>query len=144
MAIIGFNFTKMLIEAKEGVKGQINVNNNVAIKSVETMPLTLGKETQDALRFNFEFKANYEPKAGKIELIGHIIYMTSDEKTKEIMTKWSKEKKIDRELMALLLNNVLNRCNVESIILSKEMNLPPTVPMPRITIKDQKKQEKKK
>jgi len=143
MAIVGFNFTRMLIESYEGAKGQINVNNNVAIKNVEKMPLTLGKASQDAIRFNFEFNAIYEPKAGKIELRGHLIYLTNEEQTKSILEKWKKEKKVDRELMALLLNNVLTRCNVESIILSKEMNLPPTVPMPRISIKDPDKKQKK-
>ena len=138
MAIIGFNFTRMLVESKEA-KGRINVNNNVAIKSVEKVPLTLGTETQDTLKFNFEFTATYEPKAGKIDLLGHLTYLTNPQKTKEIYARWQKEKKIDKELMVLLLNNILQKCNVECIILSKEMNLPPTIPMPRISVKDQEK-----
>ena len=141
MAIIGFNFTRMLVESKE-VKGRINVNNNVAIKSVEKFPLTLGTETQDTLRFNFEFTATYEPKAGRIDLLGHLTYLTNAQKTKEIYARWQKEKKIDKELMVLLLNNILQRCNVECIILSKEMNLPPTIPMPRISVKQEQAAQK--
>jgi len=125
MPIIGFNFTKMLVETNEGVKGKININTNVTITSLEKIPLHLGKEDQDALKFGFEFVAAYEPKAGKINLKGNVIYLTAKDKTKEIIDEWKKNNKVDKELMALVLNNVLSKCNVQSIILSKEMNLPP-------------------
>ena len=41
MTVIGFSFTKMLIEKKSPVKGKVSINNNVGIRDVEETKLNI-------------------------------------------------------------------------------------------------------
>ncbi len=132
MTIVGFNFTNIKAEKKANVSGKININNNVAIKNLEKIKLPLGSNAQDALKFTFNFLAKYEPNAGEIELTGELIYLDSEKRVGEIEKRWAKEKKIENTLMTELLNHVLSRANIEAILLSREINLPPCIPMPRV------------
>ncbi len=132
MTVVGFSFTKINAEKKNNVAGKININNNVAIKNVEKIKLPLGTAAQNALKFTFNFIAKYEPDAGQIDLTGELIYLDADKKITEIEKKWVKEKKLEQGLMTALLNQILSKANLEALILGRELNLPPCVPMPRV------------
>ena len=133
MTIVGFNLTKMHIERKGPVSGKISIKNNVAVKSVEKSSLSLGTANQDGLRFTFEFTTNYEPKVAEIIIGGEVIDLQPQEKVDEVVKSWKKDKKIDANIMTQILNAVLSRCNVQALILSKDMNLPPHIPLPKVT-----------
>jgi hypothetical protein len=135
MAVIGFNFTKILIERKGPVKGKVNINNNVGITSVEETPLDINS-AKKALKLEFQFTSTYEPNVGNIEMTGEVIYLLDQEKAEEAVKSWKKNKKLDKEMMTQALNNILAKCNIEALILSKDMNLPPPIPLPKIGAKD--------
>ena len=130
--IVGFGFTKLSAEKKEAAKGKIDINNNVTIKNVEESDLALGKDKQNVLRFIFEFTSKYEPNVGTILFEGELLYLEEPKKAKEILSGWKKDKKIPKEMMAGLLNTILTKCNVQALILSQEINLPPPIPMPKV------------
>lgn len=132
MTVVGFSFTKINAEKKNNVSGRVNINNNVAIKNVEKIKLPLGTAAQNALKFTFNFIAKYEPDAGQIDLTGELIYLDAEKKITEIEKKWAKEKKLEQGLMTALLNQVLSKANLEALLLGRELNLPPCVPMPRV------------
>ena len=55
----------------------------------------------------------------------------------------------------ILLNSILNKCNVQALILSQDINLPPPIPLPKVQMsrpaaaspvpaKEEKKEQKKK
>ena len=132
MPIIGFNFTKINAERKEGAAGKVSIKNNVTIKSVNQENLALGKEKQNALRISFEFTSKYEPKIGGILIEGNLMFMGESKKIKEIMDGWSKNKKIPKDIMSNILNNILTRCNIQALILSRDVNLPPPEPLPKV------------
>ena len=50
----------------------------------------------------------------------------------EILEKWKKDKKIDQEIMTPVLNTALTKCNIEALMLSQSMNMPPPIPLPKI------------
>ena len=131
MTVIGFSFTKMMIEKKNPVKGKISINNNVGIKDLEETKLNLNTNKK-ALKLNFEFTSAYEPNIGKILLTGEVIYLVDKGKADDIVKNWKKNKKIEKEMMTQILNNVLNKCNVQALILSKDMSLPPPIPLPKV------------
>ena len=135
--IVGFGFTKITAERKEAAKGKIDINNNVTIKNVEESDLSLGKDKQSILRFIFEFTSKYEPAIGSIMFEGEILYLEEPKKIKEILTSWKKDKKVPKELMGGLLNTILAKCNVQALIVSQEINLPPPIPMPRVQVQPQ-------
>ncbi|MBN2566926.1 hypothetical protein JXB02_02465 [Candidatus Woesearchaeota archaeon] len=133
MTIVGFNFTKLVAERKGAIRGKININNNVAIKSVEPANLSLGKNKEDGVRFTFQFTAKYEPKAGEIEIWGDIIYMEEASKVKEILDSWKKSKKVSQAVMTQILNTTLTKCNIQALVMSRDINLPPPIPLPKVS-----------
>ena len=132
MTIVGFNFTKLEAEKKDMIKGKINVNNNVSIKGVEEKKFPLGSEKQKVLSFTFEFIAKYDPNVGSINLVGDVLFMEESKKAKEILDGWKKDKKLPKEIMPSILNTVLSKCNIQALILSEQINLPPPIPLPKL------------
>jgi hypothetical protein len=135
MAIIGTNFTKILVEKKAAAKGKLSISNNVAISNVEATDISIGTSKQDALKFSFEFTAKYEPNVGNIVLNGELMFLEKPDKVKELAAEWKKTKKVPKETMAPILNNILTKCNIEALILSREIGLPPPVQLPKVTVK---------
>ena len=134
MAIIGFNFTKMHIERKAPVTGKISVKNNVAIKDVEKKDFNLGKSKQVGLQFLFEFTVDYEPKIADIILEGEVIDLQEEKRADAIIKEWKKSKKLEPAIMTNILNTVLGKANIQALILSKDMNLPPPIPLPKVNV----------
>jgi len=135
LGIIGFNLAKIEAERALQVKGKISIKNNIQIKDIEKADLFLGKSKQEGIRFRFEYISDYEPKAGKIMLVGELIAVEEADKVKEIIDSWKKDKKVSAEVMTQVLNSVLNKCNIQAIILSKEIGLPPPVQLPKVQVK---------
>lgn len=132
MPIAGFGFTKMSAERKESKGTNIKVENNVSIKSVEEIDLGLAKQSQKSLKFSFEFKAKFEPDFGEINLAGEVLLVEDDKKAKEILKEWKKEKKVSKDILPVILNAVLHKCNIQAILLSREVNLPSPIPLPKV------------
>ncbi|MFP4111374.1 MAG: hypothetical protein ACLFPQ_02695 [Candidatus Woesearchaeota archaeon] len=133
MTIVGTNFTKINVERKNAIKGKINISNNVSIKSVEEANFSLGTSEQKGARFVFEFTSKYEPELGEIYLSGDVLFVATESEIKAIIEKWNKEKKIDQKVMSGILNGILNKCNVQALILSQTMNLPSPIPLPKVS-----------
>ena len=152
MAIVGFEFTKINVHKKETAKGKINISNSVGIVDVKKSDLELGKTRQSGIKFLFDYRSNYEPDFAKIELGGVIIYLTDEKAAVQIVEDWEKEKKLSKEIAEKIINAILTKCNIQSIILSNTVNLPPPVPMPKVNVEsvpvsaaktEEKKEEKK-
>ena len=132
MTIIGFNFNKINVEKKTSVKGKINISNNISIKSVEEYPLAVGKTQQKGLKFTFEFVSKYEPKVAEINLTGSVLTLQEAPKVEELVNAWKKDKKLPKEVMTPVINTALTKCNIQALILSQELNLPPPIPLPKV------------
>ncbi|MBI2647212.1 hypothetical protein HYW99_01935 [Candidatus Woesearchaeota archaeon] len=137
--IVGFGFTKLSAEKNEASKGKIDINNNVTIKDVQEADFSFGKNKQNILKFLFQFISKYEPSIGNMLLEGELLYLEDPKKIKEISSSWKKDKKLPKELMPTLLNAILTKCNVQALILSQEINLPPPIPLPKVEIAAQEK-----
>ncbi len=142
MTIIGFNFKEIKVSKKEGVKGKINIKNNVVIKEIKEQDLNLGDKSQSALKFIFEFSSKYDPGLGEIILVGDLLFMESSGKTKQIMDDWKKSKNVPKDVMAGILNTVLTKCNIEALVLSQKVNLPPPIPLPSVKQAEEKAEKK--
>jgi len=131
MTIIGSSFTKINVEKKSPAKGKISIKNNASIKSVEEYPMP-SQAKQKGLRFTFAFVSKYEPKIAEISLEGNVILLMEAKKGEEVLASWKKDKKIPQEVMTSVLNTALTNCNIQALILSKDVGLPPPIPMPKI------------
>lgn len=135
MTIVGFNFSKLKVEKTRTISGKVNIKNNVTIKDVKENELNLGKSQQKGLKFIFEFSSQYEPDIGSITLEGDVIALEDSKKVEEILKSWKKDKKIPVELMTDVLNTALGKSNIQALILSQQVNLPPPIPMPKVEAK---------
>ncbi|PIN86641.1 hypothetical protein COV19_03960 [Candidatus Woesearchaeota archaeon CG10_big_fil_rev_8_21_14_0_10_44_13] len=132
MAMVGFNFTKISAERKAIPRGKLGVKNNVSIKEVEKTDLFLGSLKQNGLKILFEFRSIYEPKIGEILLEGEILDMEDEKIIEDVLKGWKKSKKLPDGLMNMVINSILGRCNIQALIMSKELNMPPPIPMPKV------------
>lgn len=139
MSIIGMGFNRIAVDRSDAAKGNLEVVHNVFISNVEKAPMNLGTSKSEALKFTFEFSVRYEPKAGNITLGGYVLFMAPPDLIKETMEKWDKEKKISKELTKAVLGHAFSKCNVEAAVLSKEVNLPPPFPIPRLKTSPEQK-----
>ena len=138
MAIVGFGFTKIEIERKKQLDGKISIRNNIVIRNVEDYELSASGAKIDkdmkGMRFEFEFVSLYEPSNSRISIVGEIFYLADKKKADETIKCWKKDKKIPNDIAPGILNYALSRANVEAIALSKDVTLPPPIPMPKISV----------
>jgi hypothetical protein len=134
MAIVGFEFTKINVRKQETAQGKINISNSIGIVDIKQNDLQVGKTKQNGIKFVFDYKSVYEPNFARIELGGTILYLTDEKNAKDIIGEWEMQKKIKKEVAEQMINYILTRCNIQSIILSNTVNLPPPVPMPKVNV----------
>lgn len=131
MPIVGFNYDD--ISASKGEKidiANLKIDHALNIKNVSIEQTTLADQKQDLMKFSFEFVIDYQPSYGKITLQGHILYTDDNKKLKEVEKQWKKDKKLPEDVTQLILNTILIRSNVKSLMLAQEIGLPPHIPLP--------------
>ncbi len=142
--IIGFNLSKVNIERKEvSSKANIETKNNVKIEDVQERSLApLTKER--SLAFSFTFKVLYEPQFASLEMVGEVTYMTDEEQMKEILEEWKTNKKVKPSISINVMNYILTKCNIRALQFEQELNLPPHIPFPRVTVNEEAAEKKPK
>ena len=132
MAIVNFNFTKINVEKSDPTtRGGVKISNNIAISNLKKKKLPIESDKQSGLEVEFNFVTTYDPDLGKISFEGKLIYMGTKEEIEETLEQWKKEKKGKKEVMTKIMNYILDKCNIQAIILSQTMGLPCPVPLPR-------------
>src|SRR3989344_3973167 len=123
MTVVGFNFNKIVVEKNKALQGKVSINNNIVIKEVESKDLQLGTEKQSGLRVTFDYGVNYasdlKDVLAHIDLVGEVLILEDAVKVKKEMT-------------LQVLNTALAKCNIQSIILSRDLNLPSPIPLPKV------------
>lgn len=141
MAIVGFNFEKISAEKKDAIKGKIDIKNNVSIDNVDEKKISFGSDKQKVLSFTFEFTSKYDPEVALIRLVGDVLYMEEAKKAKDIIDGWRKDKRLPKDIVPSILNAILNKCHIQALFLSEQINLPPPVQLPKLQFQ-QKSEEK--
>lgn len=134
MSVIGFGLTRIDAKKNQGVKGKIDIRNNVSLKDVLPADLSLGKEKNTTVKFKFEFTSSYEPKLGHILFEGEVVFMEDPKKIQETLDQWKKDKKVPQDVMKSVLTTILNKCNVQALVVSQDINLPPPIPLPKVEV----------
>ncbi|MGM5480814.1 MAG: hypothetical protein ACQESE_00220 [Nanobdellota archaeon] len=134
MAILNFGFTKINVEKHKKPTTQVNIQSGLNIKDVKESNVVRGSK-QKAFSIIFSFETKYEPSVGAINLEGELLFLAEEGKATEIENTWKEKKSLPKDIALNIFNKILHHCNVEALILSKEINLPPPIQMPKI--KDQ-------
>ncbi|MFT4310932.1 MAG: hypothetical protein ACMXYC_04860 [Candidatus Woesearchaeota archaeon] len=140
MTIIGFNFLKIDAQRLQGAgQAKINVSNNVSIKEVHSAEINLTGSASAGLRYVFTYTAVYEPSVGKITLEGEVLTMDDKKVCDDILSGWKEKKALPQQQSQSILNTILSKSTVQALILSRELNLPAPIPIPKV--KQEVKQE---
>ncbi|MFP4523455.1 MAG: hypothetical protein ACLFNM_02835 [Candidatus Woesearchaeota archaeon] len=131
MAILNFNFTKINVEKKSKVNKQVSIKSGLNISNVVASDVVAGKD-QNAFVISFTYNVQYEPNIGIIELSGDLLYLAKEEDAKAITDQWEKSKSLPEPVALPVFNRILHSCNVEALILSRDINLPAPVQLPKV------------
>ncbi|MGM5480029.1 MAG: hypothetical protein ACQESC_01055 [Nanobdellota archaeon] len=131
MTILNFSFTKILVEKNKKQSKKVSINSGLNIKDVEESNVVKGSK-QRAFRISFSYTANYSPEIGKILLEGDLLYLADESTATTISNEWKDKKSLPKDIALVVFNRILHQCNVEALILSKEINLPAPVKLPKI------------
>ena len=134
MSIVGFNFTKISAERKNAVVGTVNINNNISLKDMTEAKLGLAGGTRGALTITFAFKSEYMPDHATLLLEGDVLTLVDAKLIPGMLESWSKTKSIPKEIAQQLMNYILDRCNIQALLLAKDLNLPSPVPLPKVQV----------
>jgi len=129
MSIIAFNFTKISAERKAAGNTKHQVQNKTAISEIKEV--ALGK--QKALSFIFVQETNFAPGIGSIVLEGNVLVLSSDEEAKQTIESFQKTKRFAAPLMEKVYNTILQRTSIQSLIMARDIGLPPPLQLPRIS-----------
>ena len=130
MPVVGMSINNIDAKKHAEVSVGVKVSNNTNLKDVKEQNLP-GFEKK-ALLIEFEFSTQYlAPKDKKVaEFIigGHVLVV--DDKYKEIIESWKKNKKLPDDIGIQVVNVIFNKCSKKAIILSDDLQLPSPVPLP--------------
>jgi hypothetical protein len=134
MQIVGFNFDSLSASRLVKKIEKVNVKHNVNLVSINKDEVDLGRK-QPVLKVNFEFTVKYDPDIGNIKIAGSLLVTDQQKELDKIFDNWEKEKKLTQEQTTMLINSVLVKSNIKALNLSQDVNLPPHIPLPKITPK---------
>ena len=131
MAIVGFSFSKVLIEKKEAITSKVEVKSKIQINNVSKESIEL-IENQDTLKFEFEYFIEYAPNLAKLEFNGQVLVTEDPKEADKILQDWKKSQKINEELQLRIYNSIFNKCNVKAFQLEEDLSLPLHLRLPAI------------
>lgn len=134
MSVAGIQIRKCNAERKNVGGGKVSIDNNMTLQDV-TEKSMVGKK-QGGVAFSFNFLADYineqKVSVASITMEADVFYVDEPGKAKEVVDIWKKNKTVDKAVLRDAMNLAMDRCNVAAILLSREMELPPPIPMPKI------------
>ncbi|MCK4433048.1 MAG: hypothetical protein KAV48_03855 [Methanomicrobia archaeon] len=117
------------VEARKFVNEYTLPNLRISNKNMVT---DITKSDED-IKVDFVFIVEYTPNLAHIKIEGSLVY--SGEDSQAILTSW-KKKKSGKKVQKLQMS-IVQRCLIESVILAKEINVVPPIPLP--TTQEKKK-----
>ena len=137
MPIVGLVLTQIDAKKKEEATGPVKINNNINIGEVKEG--NVGAINKKGLTIVFEYKADYINNKNKqfaeIFISGEILYL--DDNHEAIIKGWKKDKKLPEDLNIQISNTILRKCTIQALELSEELQLPPPIPIPQASKKQQ-------
>jgi len=106
--------------------------------------LTSVTKTENGLSVGFVFISNYEPNIGFIRIEGEVYVPVSPEESEKAIRQWvsSENKGLPENIAESIHNTIISNCMVETVIISREINLPPPFPVPHIQLGKEEAQSK--
>jgi hypothetical protein len=132
--LLGFNFTKLLVEKNPNFKGTHSIESNIDLKSIEKHKLELLRE--EAVKVVFNFVLNYK-ELGKVEIAGDLLLLLDEKTKKQVLDEW-KDKKLPNDIRLIILNIILQKSSLKALQLEEELGLPFHMQLPSLQLQNPK------
>ncbi len=116
-------------------KGMVRKNIRVDHNSSVTQMKPIGKGTTEV---SFRFTANYAGM-GRIEIEGKIKYEGGG---KDLAINWRKTNKMPNQVANEIHSTILSNCIPESVMIARDLQLPPPIPLPKVNIPSEEEGKK--
>jgi hypothetical protein len=127
MNIFNIDFTKIQAEKQNVPQGDINVNNGINIEDIAEAKMAVA-EGKTAMNLTFTFKALFQPDIGSVELNGTATLLADDDEATNILEHWEENESVPQEHGDQIINALMKKSSVQSILLSREVGLPSPLP----------------
>ncbi len=141
VSVVGFEYVEFNAKRNALVKGNIQIKNGISITSLENSNMSFVNEMSKVLKVGFKYTVDYTENIAKIGMSGYIYLLLEKKDANEVLRYWSKNKKLSEDLVALVMNQVMQKSTIEAISLSQKLNLPSPIPLPQVKIPPQTSQE---
>ncbi len=128
------------IDARRFTKPGERIGSNIRIDSNSTI-LNVSEHKGNAL-IEFRYTANYT-SMGIIKIEGAVIYDFGDGDMGEIMKEFESTRNLPPNDASGVHTAVMQTCIPIATMLSRDIKLPPPIPMPKINVKKKGKNKKK-
>lgn len=133
MSVIAFNFTKISGQRKTGPMSNLNIKSSTMLKDLKETPVG----NQKGLVFTFNHLINYNPEYANVTLEGEVVVLANEKDTKDALAAWKKDKHLSKEMTEQVMNTILNKVSIQSLIMTRDLNLPAPIKLPRIVMNEQ-------
>lgn len=117
---------------KEEARGNLRVDHNSSV-------LRIRKLNNSRNELNFRFNINYQ-NMGMIKIEGKILF---EGNYPNLAEKWKKNNEMPQEVAQQIHSTIISNCIPQAVILAKDLQLPPPIPLPQVNLSEQKKDDKK-
>ena len=135
MSVIGVNFSRISVLRKDQSEKKINVQNNIGISGVDEASLKIGGSENVAVRFKFVFHCQYQPDIGHVNLDGEVVMLLSKKEADAAVKEWNDGRRVSGTYATQVLNAALSKAQILALTLSKEVNLPAPIQLPKVVPK---------
>ncbi len=132
MSIVGFNYTSISAQKTKDIDKKVGIRNNIVVKNVAEHKLPFSNPEDKALKISFEFKSEYSPNFGSIDILSDIFVVKSKTEFARILNEWKKDKRLPADLVPQYFSFILRKCNLKAMNLAEDLNLPSPYPMPKV------------
>lgn len=127
MNIFNIDFNSVHAEQTNVPQGDINVNNGINLQNLEKTDMTVA-QGKTAIKLTFTFKAEFKPDIGLVELNGTATLLGDDDEAQTLLDHWDKNQAVPQEHSEQIINALMKKSSVQSILLSREVGLPSPLP----------------
>jgi hypothetical protein len=85
-------------------------------------------------RSSFAFRSEYQPQLAQFLFEGDVLVLVDAKQQASLIEGWQKSKQLPRQAAEQLINYILDRCNIQALLVSKDLNLPSPVPLPKVQV----------
>ncbi|MFO7792398.1 MAG: hypothetical protein R6W73_05370 [Candidatus Saliniplasma sp.] len=112
-------------------KKNVRIDHNSSVTKIKQI-------TKDSFDIYFRFTANYK-SLGRIELEGRLKIKDAPS---DLASKWRKDNEMPNEIANTVHSAVIQNCIPKSVLIAREVQLPPPIPMPKVNVPKKGKKEK--